>query len=125
MPTRKCSDEQRLHLLHRARQPRPIIEGLMKRRTSSTAFWSDTGSPIPASGADLLHRRRGQGRTRLDAIVKWSTQAFPRPARAGRRGGGAVAFADVILLNKTDLVSTDELKKVEDKIRRSTATPAS
>ena len=36
-----------------------------------------------------------------------------------------MAFADVILLNKTDLVSTDELKKVEDKIRRSTATPAS
>jgi len=28
-----------------------------------------------------------------------------------------VAFADVILLNKTDLVSEDELKKVEDKIQ--------
>ena len=28
-----------------------------------------------------------------------------------------MAFADVILLNKTDLVSADELKKVEDKIR--------
>ena len=27
-----------------------------------------------------------------------------------------VAFADVILLNKTDLVSEDELKKVESKI---------
>ena len=33
-----------------------------------------------------------------------------------------IAFADVILLNKTDLVSADELTKVEDRIRSINAT---
>ena len=39
------------------------------------------------------------------------------PERDSHEAEEQIAFADVILLNKTDLVSTDELKKVEGTIR--------
>ena len=69
-----------------------IIEGLMKRKDKFDGILVETtglADPGPG-GADLLHRRRGQGQ---DAARRHRhrgrRQALPRPARAGRRGRGA------------------------------------
>jgi len=58
-----------------------------------------------------------KARTRLDAIVTVvDAKHFLGQLEQGDEAEEQVAFADVILLNKTDLVSEDDLKKVEDKI---------
>ena len=85
-------DEQRLHLLHRARRPDPHhrrpdeAQGQVRRHPGRD---HGPGRSRPG-GADLLHRRRGQGahpaRRHRDGGRR---QALPRPARAGRRGRGA------------------------------------
>lgn len=59
-----------------------------------------------------------RARTRLDAIVTViDAKHFFGQLEQGSEAEQQVAFADVILLNKTDLVSADELAKVEGKIR--------
>ena len=58
-----------------------------------------------------------KARTRLDAIVTVvDAKHFLGQLEQGSEALEQVAFADVILLNKTDLVGADDLKKVEDKI---------
>jgi G3E family GTPase len=57
-------------------------------------------------------------RTKLDAVVtvadaKWLTERLKDAPEAKNQ----IAFADVILLNKTDLVSREELEEVEARIR--------
>ncbi len=57
-------------------------------------------------------------RTRLDAVVtvadaKWLNDRLKDAPEAKNQ----IAFADVILINKTDLVSADELSEVEARIR--------
>ncbi len=42
---------------------------------------------------------------------------LPQRLKDSKEAEEQIAFADVILLNKTDLVSADELKKVEHAIR--------
>jgi G3E family GTPase len=57
-------------------------------------------------------------KTRLDAIVTVvDAKHFLGQLEQGDEAEEQVAFADVILLNKTDLVTKDELKTVEDRIR--------
>ena len=59
-----------------------------------------------------------KARTRLDAIVTViDAKHFFGQLEQGAEAEQQVAFADVILLNKIDLVTPDELKKVEDRIR--------
>ena len=57
-------------------------------------------------------------RTRLDAIVTVA-DAVHLEGQLGEHHEAEeqVAFADVLLLNKTDLVSSDQLEKIEDRIR--------
>ena len=57
-------------------------------------------------------------RTRLDAIVTVA-DAVHLDGQLGEHHEAEeqVAFADVLLLNKTDLVSSDQLEKIEDRIR--------
>ncbi len=57
-------------------------------------------------------------KTRLDAVVtvadaKWLNDRLKDAPEAKNQ----IAFADVILINKTDLVSPDELSDVEARIR--------
>ena len=57
-------------------------------------------------------------KTRLDAVVtvadaKWLKDRLKDAPEAKNQ----IAFADVILINKTDLVSPDELSEVEARIR--------
>lgn len=97
-----------------------IIEGLMKRRGKFDAIIVETtGLADPAPVAQTFFVDEDvSSKASLDAIVtvadaKWLLQRL----RDAPEAKNQIAFADVILLNKTDLVSHDELKEVEGRIR--------
>jgi G3E family GTPase len=97
-----------------------IIEGLMKRRGKFDAIIVETtGLADPAPVAQTFFVDQDvQDMSRLDAVItvadaKW-LQARLKDAPEAKN---QIAFADVIIINKTDLVSTDELKEVEARIR--------
>ena len=97
-----------------------IVNGLMKRRDKFDGIIIETtGLANPAPVAQTFFVDDGvRARTRLDAIVT-VVDAKNLPARLADSAEAAdqIAFADVIVLNKTDLVTADELDAVEAKIR--------
>jgi G3E family GTPase len=97
-----------------------IIDGLMRRKGKFDAVIVETtGLADPAPVAQTFFVDENVGRkTRLDAVVtvadaKWLSERLKDAPEAKNQ----IAFADVILLNKTDLVSADELAEVEGRIR--------
>jgi G3E family GTPase len=78
-----------------------------------------TGLADPAPVAQTFFMDENIGRkTKLDAVVtvadaKWLNDRLKDAPEAKNQ----IAFADVILINKTDLVSADELSDVEARIR--------
>ncbi len=97
-----------------------IIEGLMKRKGRFDAIIVETtGLADPAPVAQTFFVDADvQAAARLDAVVtvadaKWLSERLKDAPEAKNQ----IAFADVILLNKTDLVSKDELAEVEARIR--------
>ena len=97
-----------------------IVGGLMKRRDKFDGIIIETtGLANPAPVAQTFFVDDGvRTRTRLDAIVT-VVDAKNLPARLEDSSEAAdqIAFADVIVLNKTDLVTPEELEDVEKKIR--------
>ena len=97
-----------------------IVEGLMKRRGKFDAIIVETtGLADPAPVAQTFFVDDDvQERARLDAVVtvadaKWLSDRLKDAPEAKNQ----IAFADVIILNKTDLVSEAELREVEGRIR--------
>jgi len=97
-----------------------IIEGLMKRKGKFDAIIVETtGLADPAPVAQTFFVDADvQGAARLDAVVtvadaRWLADRLKDAPEAKNQ----IAFADVILLNKMDLVSTDELAEIEARIR--------
>ena len=97
-----------------------IIGGLIKRRGKFDAILVETtGLADPAPVAQTFFTDDDvKRRTRLDAIVtvvdaKHIEQRLADADEAEEQ----IAFADVILLNKTDLVGQDELGRIEKRIR--------
>jgi G3E family GTPase len=97
-----------------------IIDGLMRRKGKFDAIILETtGLADPAPVAQTFFVDENVGRkTRLDAVVtvadaKWLQDRLKDAPEAKNQ----IAFADVIILNKTDLVSPDELAEVEGRIR--------
>ncbi len=97
-----------------------IIGGLMKRRQKFDGIIIETtGLANPAPVAQTFFVDEGvREKTRLDAIVT-VVDAKNLAARLDDSAEAAaqIAFADVIVLNKTDLVSAAELAEVERRIR--------
>ncbi|MBI1244394.1 MAG: GTP-binding protein [Alphaproteobacteria bacterium] len=97
------------------------IGGLMKRAGKLDGIIVETtGLADPAPVAQTFFTDdEVRAKTRLDAVVTLvDAKHFPLRLEDSREAEDQVAFADVILLNKTDLVSPEELKKVEARIRQ-------
>ena len=97
-----------------------ILEGLMRRKGKFDAIIVETtGLADPAPVAQTFFVDQDvQDVARLDAVVtvadaKWLSARLKDAPEAKNQ----IAFADVIILNKTDLVSADELREVEARIR--------
>jgi G3E family GTPase len=97
-----------------------ILGGLMKRKERFDGIIIETtGLANPAPVAQTFFVDEGvRARARLDAIVT-VVDAKNLPARLADSAEAAaqIAFADVILLNKIDLVTHQELTAVEARIR--------
>ena len=98
-----------------------IIEGLMKRRNHFDAILIETtGLADPAPVAQTFFVDEDvQSKTKLDAIVtvvdaKHLLDEIDKAHEAQEQ----LAFADIILLNKVDLVNGEDLAEVEQRIRR-------
>jgi G3E family GTPase len=97
-----------------------IIDGLMRRKGKFDAIIVETtGLADPAPVAQTFFMDEAVGaKTKLDAVVtvadaKWLSDRLKDAPEAKNQ----IAFADVILLNKTDLVAPEELSEVEARIR--------
>jgi G3E family GTPase len=97
-----------------------ILDGLMKRKGKFDAIIVETtglADPAPVAQTFFIDENVGR-RTKLDAVVtvadaKWLNDRLKDAPEAKNQ----IAFADVILINKTDLVTPDELAEVEARIR--------
>jgi G3E family GTPase len=97
-----------------------ILDGLMRRKGKFDAIIVETtglADPAPVAQTFFIDENVGR-RTKLDAVVtvadaKWLNDRLKDAPEAKNQ----IAFADVILINKTDLVSADELGEVEARIR--------
>jgi len=97
-----------------------ILDGLMRRKGKFDAVIVETtglADPAPVAQTFFIDENIGR-KTRLDAVVtvadaKWLSDRL----RDAPEAKNQIAFADVILINKTDLVSGAELGEVEARIR--------
>jgi len=97
-----------------------IIEGLVRRKGKFDAIIVETtglADPAPVAQTFFMDEAVGE-KTKLDAVVtvadaKWLKDRLKDAPEAKNQ----IAFADVILVNKTDLVSEPELQEIEARIR--------
>src|ERR1700722_132331 len=97
-----------------------IIAGLMKRAHNFDGILIETtGLADPGPVAQTFFADPDvAARAKLDSIVTVADALnLPQRLKDSKEAEEQIAFADVILLNKTDLVSAEELKDVERKIR--------
>src|SRR6476469_8363406 len=97
-----------------------IIDGLMRRKGKFDAIIVETtglADPAPVAQTFFVDENVG-GKTKLDAVVTVADAKWLRDRlRDAPEAKNQIAFADVILINKIDLVSDAELREVEARIR--------
>lgn len=98
-----------------------IIEGLMRRKDRFDAILVETtglADPAPVAQTFFVDDEVRQ-KTKLDAIVTVvDAKHLPDEIERAHEAQEQLAFADIVILNKTDLVSEQELEAVEARIRR-------
>jgi G3E family GTPase len=97
-----------------------VIGGLMKRaRNFDGILIETTGLADPGPVAQTFFADADiAAKSKLDSIVTVvDARHLPQRLKDSKEAGEQIAFADIIILNKTDLVSADERRKVEGMIR--------
>lgn len=95
------------------------LEGLIqKQKRFDYVIIETTGLADPSPVVHTFKASDLADRMRLDGIITVvDARHLEKELEDGPEPTAQIAFADVILLNKTDLVSPEELKRVEDRIR--------
>ncbi|MDN2565149.1 GTP-binding protein [Aquibium sp. A9E412] len=97
-----------------------VVEGLMRRPGRFDAIVVETtGLADPAPVAQTFFMDEDvRAKTRLDAVVALvDAKHLPDRLKDSREAEDQIAFADVVVLNKTDLVDAAALERVEATIR--------
>ena len=97
-----------------------IIDGLMRRKGKFDAIIVETtglAGPAPVAQTFFMDEAVGS-KTKLDAVVTVADAKWPADRlKDAPEAKNQIAFADVILINKTDLVAPKELRELEARIR--------
>ncbi|MAM10562.1 MAG: cobalamin biosynthesis protein CobW [Rhizobiaceae bacterium] len=96
-----------------------VVEGLMRRPRFDGIIVETTGlaDPVPVAQTFFMDDDV-RAKTALDAVITLvDAKHLPLRLKDSREAEDQIAFADIVLLNKTDLVSAEELADVEGLVR--------
>ncbi|WP_323688500.1 MULTISPECIES: GTP-binding protein [unclassified Rhizobium] len=97
-----------------------VVEGLMRRPGRSDGIIVETtglADPVPVAQTFFMDDDV-RAKTELDAVVALvDAKHLPLRLKDSREAEDQIAFADVVIVNKTDLVSPEEVARIEDIVR--------